>query len=742
MSRKYPDPIAVQQLERAVHQLEALPLLPSVAAKCLSLLTQNEFSPLQLNEVIESDLVLAATVLALVRKLPPTSTKEQYSITYAIEKIPSNVLSDTLYSMAVVCDSEEDPKSANPALFQKQLTLHSLAVACCAKQIAHAVPMQVDANLAYLAGLLHDIGKLALQQMIPKSFARILEQAKSRQVCLCVSEQENIGLDHPIFGKRLAQLWNLPNHIITAIWLHHADNSLIADSMPEPEITQVVKLADLAVRQCNIGHSGSYDAADLPQDLVQSLKLAPAQLEQTLSGLSELVEQKCKCLGLDLLNPYTLYSQTVCSAVARLARQNANLSLENQKMQTAYSHREFMTAFLTSLNYPQDVVKVAENFILHWQRFYQTGPVCLYWILPSHPDIIQAVYTEKASCKIVSLVKPTELAAIPHEPGKGPAILDYRDRIDWLLDQLDTDFDLSRTKLLPLTANHRIIGAIIFEFRHPSGAEKLLGQLHEDTTIVSLLLDMGLSSRNQQFLAEQFALLSTYSEHHQPCIKPAADRFTGMTEIAAGAAHELNNPLSVISGRAQMLKETETDRQKKHLLSQIQQNANEISQVIDDLMSFAKPPAPRPVLTALTQILDEATQLAAQKARLEHIDIQIQLNCHNVQVFVDSAQTVSAVANIFTNALESYSDGPGPIKVIGEQTGFFIKLRIIDSGRGMDSQTVEKATHPFFSSRIAGRKRGMGLAHARRLIELNAGTLEITSQPGTGTSVIVCLPCR
>ena len=60
----------------------------------------------------------------------------------------------------------------------------------------------------------------------------------------------------------------------------------------------------------------------------------------------------------------------------------------------------------------------------------------------------------------------------------------------------------------------------------------------------------------------------------------------------------------------------------------------------------------------------------------------------------------------------------------------------------MDEQTLSKATQPFFSDKPAGRKRGMGLAHAQRLIEINNGTLDIASQPGKGTTVTVTLPSK
>ena len=217
-----------------------------------------------------------------------------------------------------------------------------------------------------------------------------------------------------------------------------------------------------------------------------------------------------------------------------------------------------------------------------------------------------------------------------------------------------------------------------------------------------------------------------------------------LAEMAGGAAHELNNPLLVISGRAQLLADSETDAEKKRILKQIQENAKAISAIIDDLMSFASPPQPRLALTDIKQMLEEATQLTAQKQKSEQLDISIDVAEDVGKVFVDSGQMVSSTANIFCNCLESYPDGVGPVKVtaIGDESGDFVKVTISDSGCGMDAETLQKATQPFFCSKPAGRKRGMGLAHAGRLIQLNGGCLNITSQPGTGTTVTILLPCK
>jgi signal transduction histidine kinase len=105
---------------------------------------------------------------------------------------------------------------------------------------------------------------------------------------------------------------------------------------------------------------------------------------------------------------------------------------------------------------------------------------------------------------------------------------------------------------------------------------------------------------------------------------------------------------------------------------------------------------------------------------------------------------VSAISNIFSNCTEAYDDGKGPIKVIAgtDESGKGLKVQIIDKGCGMDTETVQKAVQPFFSAKAAGRKRGMGLANAQRIIQINNGRLEITSEPGKGTCVTVYLPYK
>ncbi len=756
MQSRMVDPTVAHQVELVIHRLSSLSTLPCIATRFLLSLSQARLSDLA--ETIESDPALAAAILSLIQKEGLNCPDEDFSVRRAIDKLPAHAVRQALLSVKIYPAFGRDERRV---LFRKQLVEHCLAVACCAEDIAAILSPQMDSQLAYSAGLLHDIGKLALDETMPRSFAGIVEQAQSQQASSRTLEQKHLGLDHTILGKRLAAKWRLPNQIVLAIWLHHSDVNLISQDMPEAKIAQVVQLADLVARQCGIGQSGSFDTPDSEDKIAQSLAINPNQLGQIRSTLADKVAQKSDCLGLD--SPVTAdeYCNAVHAVAAQLAQKQSELALENSLLQTALSHFDFIKEFLQSLNSNDEPIDVAENFAVRWQKFYQIGSVCLYLVPPDSPQFLKAVVAENPSqTKIVLLKAPAETPAIPpcllSQTAKGAAnsfaILNAQDYAGWLFEQLDVEFDLSHTKLLPLLAGNKAIGAIVFELHHPVETEQFEEKFKVVTSIAGTVLDLAFASADRQRFAEQFAqsLTGPPADIQLPprltaqAVAGETDVLDALAEMAAGAAHELNNPLSVISGRAQMLAHGETDPQKKQILGQIQKNAGQITAIIDDLFVFASPPPPRPTWTAHRQILDEAIQLASQKTGVEHIDARIEVIGDVKNIFADSAQVASAIANVISNSIESYADSFGPVKITAsaDPSGGFAKLTIADFGCGMDEQTLQKAMYPFFSNLPAGRKRGMGLAHAARLIQLNGGSLSITSIPGTGTTVSILLPSK
>jgi len=754
---KVTDTRALTQLKIVVRRLDSLSTLPGVAVQLVPKLLQTHLPAAALAGIVEADAALTARILCLVHEQGLSFPRGASSVRAALEKLAWPVLRETLFAIKVFRPSNHDNLYDQRMRRRTQLAVHNLAVACCAKSIAEIVSPEMDPELAYTAGLLHDIGKVALYDVMPKSFERIAEEAKLQSCSTCEIEQDHLGIDHTMLGKWLAQRWRLPKQITLAIWLHHNDSVVIAQNMPQAEIVQVVQLADAVARQCSAGESGSYDRPDSIEAIARSLGIQAAQLERISRDLPAIVKQKCEPLGLNAANGQADYHQVIQIAAAQLARENNKLTEENRGLQTASGHHTFITEFLSSINGDSAPLDIAENFAVRWQRFFQTGLVCLCLAPAASSQVVEAVLVETLGRKrAVYLDVPANAEVIPEALTGRFKMVGAYEHARWLLDRLDAQFDPEQTKMVPLVSSGKTVAALVFELRYPADEELFQQSFQSAASVAGAVLDLAGSCADQQRFAEHFAQLiaglkdvqrnRAATSPPEAMARKASQEGTlaALAEMAGGAAHELNNPLSVISGRAQLLAGAETDPEKQRILRQIEQSARGISAIIEDLMAFATPQEPRRAPTNVRELIDEAVQLSSQKTGTDHINVQIEVAQGADSVFVDSAQVVSALANVICNCLESYTDKMGPVKITADadQTGQFVRLQVKDLGRGMDAETLSKATQPFFSGQVAGRKRGMGLAHAHRLVELNGGSLTITSEPARGTTVTILLPSK
>ncbi|MBN2138442.1 MAG: HDOD domain-containing protein [Sedimentisphaerales bacterium] len=729
----------------AVSRLESLSTLPSVKARVFSKFRRSQFSPSMLTDIVESDPALMAGMLSAVGRSGTILSSENFAMRQAVEKLPADAVRDVALSVAVFGDFE-----SIGGVSRKDLWLHSLAAACCAESIARIASVRVNPHLAYCAGLLHDLGKLALQDAMPKSFARIVEQAASAGASTSLIEHRNLDADHTIFGKHLAQKWRLPGEISLAIWLHHSDTAAIAASMPHAEIAQVVQLADSVALQSGIGKSGSCGMTSPIEENARSLGIELSQLEEISRNLLGQIAEKSNLLGLDSTDAMADYAAAAAAAAIQFADSRSSLIAENRRLQASSTHLDFVTDFLLSIDSSAPVIDIAESFAAKWQKFYQTGSVCLYLAPSTETDVVDAVIVESlGQSRAVCLEVPDGVSAVPRRIAGGFAILDAGEHIGRLLEQLDVDFNPGATRLLPLLSNGVAVGAIAFELHYPGDAAMFEEKFKASSSIAGAVLGLALAGACRQGLAERFVSLISSRSPAQPASAEQsgsttawAEAIEALAELAAGAAHELNNPLAIVSGRAQLLAAAETDLEKKEILNQIQSSAGRASAIIEDLLRYAEPLDPRPTRTNVRKMIDEALQLTSRKTNVEHLNVHVDAAEDAMEVFADSAQIASALANILTNSVESYDAELGPIKVTAraDRSGRMVRLQVADLGCGMDARAAGKATAPFYSSKAAGRKRGMGLAYAARFAQINGGALEIESRPAVGTTVTISVP--
>lgn len=743
MAQRNVEATASRRVELAVGELTSLSVPPCVAVQYLPKVFQGRFSPSGIADIAECEPAIAAAVLSLAQRLGAGPARQRHAIRLVLDRLDGDDVRDALLGIKVAAGEVESVEGQPAAPTHEDLTLHSLAVACCARHIAEAVSWQLDPLLAYCAGLLHDIGKYALRDIMPRSLAAIAGEAEAMRAGLHAVELRHLGTNHTLLGRQLAQRWRLPEAVAMAIWLHHSRPATVSQGLPQARVALVVWAADHLARHAGVGRSGSFHTPEPLDGIAEALDVPVATLRDIQDALAEEVGRKAQALSFDLPNAAARYGDLLQASTASLSRMHSRLSHESRELQTSAGYLAFTGEFLAGVDSSMDPIAIAEDFARRWQRFFQTGSVCLYLPGGAADGAVDAVVIEALghSRKLV-LEMPEDTPPVPPAIADHFALIEAYGHFDWVQEQLEVDFDPGRTRLLPLISGGRAVAVIAFELNYPGDSDLFAARFATAASLAATVLDLALAKHRCERLSEQLAQVSlqTVASSRPANSTSGLDRVEALAEMAAGVAHELNNPLSVISGRAQLLAQAESDGQKRHVLEVIEENARATAGIIDDLMSFAQPPAPRPAMVDVRQIVREAVELAGHKTGADHVNAQVQVADDVQEVFVDSAQVVSAVANIVANAIESYTDTMGPVKVTAEAAERGVSLQVRDLGAGMDAETLRKATHPFFSGKPAGRKRGMGLAYAARLIELNRGSLDIQSRPGEGTAVTVLLP--
>lgn len=219
-----------------------------------------------------------------------------------------------------------------------------------------------------------------------------------------------------------------------------------------------------------------------------------------------------------------------------------------------------------------------------------------------------------------------------------------------------------------------------------------------------------------------------------PRALPDALLLTAFAEFAAGAGHEINNPLATISGRAELLARGESDPARRRELAAIQAQAKRIHAMIVDLMTFARPPLPRPETVdpvAVTRGRLPQWETAAQEKGLR-IEFAAEA-CPGVRI--DPGQLGTVLDALLDNAL-AWSPAGGTIAVRCVPGA----IEIEDAGPGWPPEAQGLLFFPFFSGKSAGRGLGTGLSKAWRLLHEQGGNLHLERTPTARTVARVTLP--
>ena len=216
-------------------------------------------------------------------------------------------------------------------------------------------------------------------------------------------------------------------------------------------------------------------------------------------------------------------------------------------------------------------------------------------------------------------------------------------------------------------------------------------------------------------------------------------KLASLAEFAAGAGHEINNPLAVISSHAQRLARTEPDDERAESLRTIIKQTQRIHALLRDMMQFARPPRPDARAFSACELLSALRDEFAPVAAAREVKLTIDQPAADVWLAADVKQVRHAVGAVVRNGIEAAPPG-GWVKVVCVVETGRVEVLVEDSGPGLTAEVEAHAFDPFYCGRSAGRGRGLGLATAWRFARQNGGDVRHDTTPDGPTRFVVVVP--
>ncbi len=219
-----------------------------------------------------------------------------------------------------------------------------------------------------------------------------------------------------------------------------------------------------------------------------------------------------------------------------------------------------------------------------------------------------------------------------------------------------------------------------------------------------------------------------------------SQKLAALGQLSAGIAHEVRNPLSSIKMSLQILEKRmnpEGNDLKRFKIAE--KEVEHLEELVNNVLLFARPIEPKKVNIKLEHVLEQALAMAEKGIAEKHINLERKLE-NSGEIFADEGMLADAFLNIIRNALDAVEDGGGILlsSRYSYENRESVVVSIRDNGCGIDAEDIPHLFNPFFTRKKYGT--GLGLSQVKKIIDLHQGSIDILSEKGKGTTVIVILP--
>ena len=229
------------------------------------------------------------------------------------------------------------------------------------------------------------------------------------------------------------------------------------------------------------------------------------------------------------------------------------------------------------------------------------------------------------------------------------------------------------------------------------------------------------------------------------------DRLATLGELAAGAAHEIRNPLTAIRSTIQYLsKDFSADPVKSEMVTELISEVERINKIVQGLLSFARPSDLNTSDINIEQLINQTLLLVTNTLRKQNVEVEFEYFTDNTTIQGDAEQLKQVFLNIILNAVEAMGKNPperSRTLIISIEKGTpinthsrYLIISFEDSGKGIEQKNIENVFNPFFTTKEEGT--GLGLAICYGIINRHEGEIEVKSEPDKGTCINIKLPQR
>jgi two-component system NtrC family sensor kinase len=260
-----------------------------------------------------------------------------------------------------------------------------------------------------------------------------------------------------------------------------------------------------------------------------------------------------------------------------------------------------------------------------------------------------------------------------------------------------------------------------------NGMTQDLRNARDDLTQWGRTLELRVEERTRQLREAQDQLIQS-------------EKLASLGKMAAGVAHEINNPLtSILLNTHLLLEESGDSEEAREPLTLIADEAARCAQIVSGLLDFARQTPAMTVLADINEIIDRTVQLHEKQAAVRNIRIEKRLDRSLPPITVDKNKIQQVFSNLAINACEAMPDG-GDLTITSRlrRDGTRIEIVFADTGVGIPRENIPKLFDPFFTTKSFGT--GLGLAVSYGIVRQRGGTIDVQSEAGRGSTFLVSIP--